>query len=375
MSQGGTVRRWRCLSSSVPGGQRMSGSARQIGLRMMGLPLKRRSKLLTSCRSEPDSSFLAAAALSRQREAQLFCCAGLQKGADNLQRNVDKAADQAASTAESLVDRVSQGAQSAVDSVADVIESVKKNAGSDKPAPFAFQPLTVLTATPPEETPSDNKQYQKLRLLQSVAGLDRGFAANTTAAALVESAALALAGTGEAVTLSWTPVDDEQATMQQLGGTWRLIYSSGFSSGSIGGSRPGPPAGLIPFTLGQVYQVISPYTNKLDNVVELYSKIIPPTLPGFPESKRAVLTASLKHSFEAVGGSAVQITFEDTEVRATGGPLGTLGNLPEFMIPQLPEPLRPSRQARTSTFDVLYLDNDMRITRGSRGELRIFVRT
>ncbi len=38
-------------------------------------------------------------------------------------------------------------------------------------------------------------------------------------------------------------VDDEQATMQQLGGTWRLIYSSGFSSGSIGGSRPGPPAG------------------------------------------------------------------------------------------------------------------------------------
>lgn len=47
MSQGGTVRRWRCLSSSVPGGQRMSGSARQIGLRMMGLSLKRRSKLLT----------------------------------------------------------------------------------------------------------------------------------------------------------------------------------------------------------------------------------------------------------------------------------------------------------------------------------------
>ena len=27
-----------------------------------------------------------------------------------------------------------------------------------------------------------------------------------------------------------------------------------------------------------------------------------------------MLTASLKHSFEAVGGSAVQITFEDTEV-------------------------------------------------------------
>ena len=35
---------------------------------------------------------------------------------------------------------------------------------------------------------------------------------------------------------------------------------------------------------------------------------------GFPESKRAVLTATLKHTFDAVGGSAVQITFEDTEV-------------------------------------------------------------
>lgn len=49
-----------------------------------------------------------------------------------------------------------------------------------------------------------------------------------------------------------------------------------------GPDRLCPPAGLIPFTLGQVYQVISPYTNKLDNVVELYSKIIPPTLPGVP---------------------------------------------------------------------------------------------
>ena len=43
------------------------------------------------------------------------------------------------------------------------------------------------------------------------------------------------------------------------------------------------PAGLLPFTLGQVYQVISPYTNKLDNVVELHSKIVAPTLPGAPQ--------------------------------------------------------------------------------------------
>lgn len=51
------------------------------------------------------------------------------------------------------------------------------------------------------------------------------------------------------------------------------------------------------------------------------------------------------------------------------------GNLPELMLPQLPEFLKPSRQQRTSSFDVLYLDSDMRIIRGSRGELRIFIKT
>ena len=52
------------------------------------------------------------------------------------------------------------------------------------------------------------------------------------------------------------------------------------------------PAGLVPFTLGQVYQVISPYTNKLDNVVELHSKIVAPTLPGAPSCVLVACTRS-----------------------------------------------------------------------------------
>ena len=44
-------------------------------------------------------------------------------------------------------------------------------------------------------------------------------------------------------------------------------------------------------------------------------------LPGF---EPIVLTASLKHHFEAVGGNIVQITFEDTEVKVTGGIGGLL---------------------------------------------------
>lgn len=58
-----------------------------------------------------------------------------------------------------------------------------------------------------------------------------------------------------------------------------------------------------------------------------------------------------------------------------GGPNGILGRLPEVTIPQLPEGLRPPRDARSSTFEVLYLDEDLRISRGNRGELRVFLRT
>jgi len=48
--------------------------------------------------------------------------------------------------------------------------------------------------------------------------------------------------------------------MDKLAGTWRLIYSSGFNGGSLGGRRPGPPAALVPLVLGQVYQVINNQT-------------------------------------------------------------------------------------------------------------------
>ena len=41
--------------------------------------------------------------------------------------------------------------------------------------------------------------------------------------------------------------------LDKLQGKWRLLYSSAFSSRSLGGSRPGLPTGrLIPVTLGQV---------------------------------------------------------------------------------------------------------------------------
>jgi hypothetical protein len=60
------------------------------------------------------------------------------------------------------------------------------------------------------------------------------------------------------ITLRWSTSrsSPDASTMDKLAGTWRLVYSSGFNGGSLGGSRPGPPAALVPTVLGQVYQVI-----------------------------------------------------------------------------------------------------------------------
>ena len=127
--------------------------------------------------------------------------------------------------------------------------------------------------------------------------------------------------------------------------------------------------------MGQVFQSISTYASRLDNIVELYSKVNLPQLPFLPPVEPVITTATLKHSFEPVGYGTVQLTFEDTEIKTTGGVNNILGNLPELTLPQLPEPLRPSRQQRTSRFDNLYLDDEVRVSRGSRGELRVFVRT
>ena len=55
-----------------------------------------------------------------------------------------------------------------------------------------------------EPSAEDQVQYFKLRLLECIAGLDRGFSASSNAAAQVESAVLSLTGQSEPVSLSWT---------------------------------------------------------------------------------------------------------------------------------------------------------------------------
>ncbi|GJT53313.1 putative plastid-lipid-associated protein 6, chloroplastic [Tanacetum coccineum] len=195
----------------------------------------------------------------------------------------------------------------------------------------------------------------KFKLLSAVSGLNRGLAASEEDLQKADSAAKEIEDFGGPVDLS--------ADLDKLQGRWKLIYSSAFSSRTLGGSRPGPPTGrLLPITLGQVFQRIDILSKDFDNIVELEL--------GAPWPLQPVeVTATLAHKFEIIGSSTIKIIFEKTTVKTTGN----LSQLPPLEIPQLPEQFRPTTNRGSGDFEVTYLDSDLRITRGDRGELRVFV--
>ncbi|PIN01791.1 hypothetical protein CDL12_25705 [Handroanthus impetiginosus] len=195
----------------------------------------------------------------------------------------------------------------------------------------------------------------KIKLLSAVSGLNRGLAASEDDLQKAEAAAKELESAGGPVNLS----DD----LDKLQGRWKLIYSSAFSSRTLGGSRPGPPTGrLLPITLGQVFQRIDVFSKDFDNIVEL--KLGAPwPLPPLE------VTATLAHKFEVIGTCRIKIMFEKTTVKTTGN----LSQLPPLDIPRIPDALRPPSNTGTGEFEVTYLDSDTRITRGDRDELRVFV--
>lgn len=79
----------------------------------------------------------------------------------------------------------------------------------------------------------------------AVSGLNRGLAASEDDLQKADAAAKELEAVAGPVDLS--------TNLDKLQGRWKLIYSSAFSSRTLGGSRPGPPTGrLLPITLGQV---------------------------------------------------------------------------------------------------------------------------
>ncbi|KAG8373194.1 hypothetical protein BUALT_Bualt12G0145700 [Buddleja alternifolia] len=211
---------------------------------------------------------------------------------------------------------------------------------------------------PPEaaESKHDLIGSLKIKLLSAVSGLNRGLAASEDDLRKAEAAAKELELAGGVVDLS--------ADLDKLQGRWKLIYSSAFSSRTLGGSRPGPPTGrLLPITLGQVFQRIDVFNKDFDNIVDLELGAPWPLPP-------VEVTATLAHKFELIGTSGIKITFEKTTVKTTGN----LSQLPPLDVPRLPDSLRPpTNNTGSGEFEVTYLDSDTRITRGDRGELRVFV--
>lgn len=181
---------------------------------------------------------------------------------------------------------------------------------------------------------------------------------------------------GGLVQLEWktSETSPDSSTMDQLAGTWRLIYSSGFNTGSLGGRRPGPPAVFVPLVLGQVYQRIDNNRGKLDNIVEFLFSLPLPSLPFLPSytTETPAVRLTLGHDFSVQSPSTVEIVYEDTSAQLLGSQF--LDAFPRFDVPSVPEFLRPPRFLRSATFNVTFLDSMLRITRGDRGELRIYLK-
>ncbi|KAL4421139.1 hypothetical protein ABPG77_000774 [Micractinium sp. CCAP 211/92] len=252
------------------------------------------------------------------------------------------------------------------------LAALPENAGAD--------PGSVPSGTAPGGAAHDNKQdipRLKESLVGMLASLDRGAAASADQAERVEALVKRLEALGGPVSLSWErPAGDSKPGMALLDGRWRLLYSSGFTSGSLGGRRPGPAFGSSLVTLGQVFQDIYTDKEELDNVVDLFLRTSAASLP-LPGLDIAVPTATarLRHTFRVINGKTVEITFTDTEVKLAGGLGGWLDSVPRFTVPSLvPDWLQSSSKLRSACFDVVYLDEDMRITRGDRGEVRVFAK-
>ncbi|WIA18350.1 hypothetical protein OEZ85_009815 [Tetradesmus obliquus] len=236
-------------------------------------------------------------------------------------------------------------------------------------------PIRDMTLT--QDFDEEEVEGLKVKILAAVASLDRGLAANMREASEVDKLCARLEEAAGPITLRWSTSrsSPDASTMDKLAGTWRLVYSSGFNGGSLGGSRLGPPAALLPTVLGQVYQVIDADKMLLDNVVELLLAYGMPQLPFLPRpdpQPTPGVRLTLRHTYEVAQPNTVTIVFESTSARTVGPDV--LQGLPQFDVPQLPDFLKPPKNFRSASFDVSYLDASMRITRGDRGELRIYLR-
>ena len=232
-------------------------------------------------------------------------------------------------------------------------------------------PASSSSSTPASREPGDPGDPAaklKFALFKTLATLDRGVASGAADRAAVRSLVESLEATASAAPSSLAPSD--AALEAALDGEWRLAYSSTFA-GEQAGSQGfvGAPGGAGA-PLGSVYQRISAAEKTCDNVVQLGAATSP--LRG---------AAALGHAY-VVSGRTTTITF--TGVTVEEAPFG----LPAFKLPSpldaLPREARDALEGAGETagvgigsgaFETTFVDADARISRGDRGELRVFVKT
>ena len=211
----------------------------------------------------------------------------------------------------------------------------------------------------------------KYALVKRLAALDRGVAADDadrrkTNALVEELERLAGVGGGADGKKTYAPTDGDLE--RALDGEWRLAYSSTFAGEQPGsqGFTGAPGTGTPGARLGSVYQRLSLERKTCDNVVRVGI--------GPSASLSGEASFSLGHTY-VVKGSTTRITF--TGVTVESNPFG----LPRFTLPSpldaLPEEARNAALgagAQSGAFDTTFVDDDVRVSRGDRGETRVFVR-
>lgn len=205
----------------------------------------------------------------------------------------------------------------------------------------------------------------RINLLQRVSGLDRGLVANDVDVSGIDFAASELE-------LGAKLDFDKSEDLAKLDGRWRLVHSSAFATGSLGGSRPGPSSNG-PVRLGKVLQQINTNERRLDNIIE---PVYIDTPAPFPSSTANV---RLGHVLEVVGMDEICITSDGSSIQPQGLPSFDIQNIKlpfaDEVLSVLPQEVQDALQRLgSSTFRVSYLDDDVYITRGDRSELRVFVR-
>eukprot|EP00210_Caulerpa_lentillifera_P008824 g8420.t1 len=219
---------------------------------------------------------------------------------------------------------------------------------------------------------TENRQAEinelKTRLLTTVAGFDRGFAAIPRDVAKVRSIVESLETLSGSIDLTGETTIQPDAK-ETFNGTWKLIFSSNFDTGNQS-KRPGANLPLSPFTFGPVYQVVDTKEGLLDNVVELLVTGIP-RLPWSPSNAVPRVRLTLRHEM-TYSMSIVNINLKSTSVKL----LDSGFDLPPLTTRPIPLSLQDlTRRTRAGEFSLVYLDDDLRITEAHRSELRIFVKT